>query len=72
MVCFLPPDRFEFLPMGRRRPWVIGAQAGLSLALLALTQVEDPASQISLLAAIGFFINSFAATQDVAVDGMGP
>ena len=28
-------DRFEYLPMGRRRPWVIGAQLGLSLALLA-------------------------------------
>ena len=27
-------DRFEFLPMGRRRPWVIGAQAGLTLSLL--------------------------------------
>jgi MFS transporter, PAT family, beta-lactamase induction signal transducer AmpG len=63
-------DRFEFLPMGRRRPWVIGAQACLSLSLLALTQVEDPATQIGLLSLIGFCINSFAATQDVAVDGM--
>ncbi len=25
-------DRYEFLPMGRRRPWVIGAQLGLSLS----------------------------------------
>ncbi len=32
-------DRYEFLPMGRRRPWVIGAQLGLSLAVLALTQI---------------------------------
>ncbi len=63
-------ERFEFLPMGRRRPWVLGAQIGLCLALLALTQVDDPAAQIGLLAAIGFAINCFAATQDVAVDGM--
>ncbi|MBT4520215.1 MAG: MFS transporter [Halieaceae bacterium] len=63
-------DRFEYLPMGRRRPWVIGAQAGLSLSFLALTQVEDPAAQIGLLSAIGFLVNCFAATQDVAVDGM--
>jgi PAT family beta-lactamase induction signal transducer AmpG len=63
-------DRYEFLPMGRRRPWVIGAQLGLSLALLALTFVERPAEQIGLLMLIGVLINSFAATQDVAVDGM--
>lgn len=63
-------DRYEFLPMGRRRPWVIGAQLGLSLSLLALMLVENPAEQIGLLMLIGVLINSFAATQDVAVDGM--
>ena len=63
-------DRYEFLPMGRRRPWVLGAQFGLSLALLALTFVERPAEQIGLLMLIGVLINCFAATQDVAVDGM--
>jgi PAT family beta-lactamase induction signal transducer AmpG len=63
-------DRYEFLPMGRRKPWVIGAQLGLSLALLALTFVERPAEQIGLLMLIGVLINSFTATQDVAVDGM--
>ena len=63
-------DRYEFLPMGRRRPWVIGAQLGLSLSLLALTLVERPAEQVGLLMLIGVLINSFAATQDVATDGM--
>jgi len=63
-------DRFEYLPMGRRRPWVLGAQAGLSIALLALVLVDDPSSQLGLLSAIGFLINAFAATQDVATDGM--
>ena len=63
-------DRYEFLPMGRRRPWVIGAQMGLSLSLLALMLVENPVEQIGLLMLIGVLINSFAATQDVAVDGM--
>lgn len=32
--------------------------------------VENPAEQIGLLMMVGVFINSFAATQDVAVDGM--
>ena len=63
-------DRFEYLPMGRRRPWVIGAQIGLSLSLLSLMLVETPADQVGLLMLIGVLVNSFAATQDVAVDGM--
>jgi len=63
-------DRFEFLSMGRRRPWVIAAQLGLCLSLLALMLVENPAEQIGLLMLVGVLINSFAATQDVAVDGM--
>jgi len=63
-------DRYEFLPMGRRRPWVLSAQLGLSLSLLALTLIERPAEQIGLLMIVGVLINSFAATQDVAVDGM--
>jgi PAT family beta-lactamase induction signal transducer AmpG len=63
-------DRYEFLAMGRRRPWVLGAQLGLSLSLLALMLIERPAEQIGLLMIIGVLINSFAATQDVAVDGM--
>ena len=63
-------DRYEFLAMGRRRPWVIAAQLGLSLSLLALILIENPAEQIGLLMIIGVIINSFTATQDVAVDGM--
>lgn len=63
-------DRFEFLRMGRRRPWVLGAQVGLTLSLLALMLIENPAEQIGLLMIVGVLINSFAATQDVAVDGM--
>ena len=63
-------DRFEFAPMGRRRPWVLGAQLGLSVSFLALVLVEDPVGQIGLLMAIGVLVNIFAATQDVAVDGM--
>ncbi|MCH7820865.1 MAG: MFS transporter [Proteobacteria bacterium] len=63
-------DRFEFLSMGRRRPWVLAAQLGLSLSLLTLMLVDRPAEQIGLLMMVGVLINIFAATQDVAVDGM--
>lgn len=63
-------DHFEFLPMGTRRPWVLGAQAGMVGSLLALMWIDEPAAQIGALTAIGFMINAFTATQDVAVDGM--
>ncbi|MGB5623950.1 MAG: MFS transporter [Gammaproteobacteria bacterium] len=63
-------DHYEFLPMGRRRPWVLAAQFGLTLSFLGLIFVERPADQIGLLMLMGVLINIFAATQDVAVDGM--
>jgi len=63
-------DRFSFLAMGRRRPWVIGAQFGLLIAMVAMSFVPDPINNIFLLTTAGFFVNVFAAMQDVAVDGM--
>ena len=69
-------DRFTFLPMGFRRPWVLALQSGLVLSLLALAAVgagfEDGIEGGSLLALTiaGATVNAFAATQDVAVDGM--
>jgi len=64
-------DKFTFAPMGRRRPWVIGAQTGLLLTFIALALLSpDPTSQYWLLAGLGFISNVFGALQDVAVDGM--
>ena len=63
-------DHWEFLPMGKHRPWVLGAQVGMVFSLLALTLLDDPLGQLGLLTAICFAINAFTATQDVAVDGM--
>ena len=63
-------DHYEFLPMGKRRPWVLVMQMGMVVSLFGLGVVEDPARQIGLLMAVGFVINTFTAAQDVAVDGM--
>jgi PAT family beta-lactamase induction signal transducer AmpG len=63
-------DRYQFLAMGSRRPWVLGAQLGMTLSFFSLILVENPAEQIGLLMILGLLINVFAATQDVAVDGM--
>jgi PAT family beta-lactamase induction signal transducer AmpG len=56
--------------MGRRRPWVLGAQLGMTLSFFGLVLVDNPADQVGLLTLLGLLINVFAATQDVAVDGM--
>ena len=63
-------DRYQFLAMGRRRPWVMGAQFGMTLSFFSLVLIDNPVEQIGLLMMLGLLINVFAATQDVAVDGM--
>ena len=66
-------DRFTFLPMGFRRPWVIALQGGLVLSLLALAFVGagyEAGDSLVALTVAGVVVNVFAATQDVAVDGM--
>ena len=63
-------DRFTFLPMGFRRPWVLFAQAGLTVSLVVLALTPFDVDAIAPLMVVGFVTNAFAATQDVAVDGM--
>ena len=63
-------DRFSFLPMGKRRPWVIFGQLGLIISLFCMAFVNDPLNNLSTLMAAGFFVSFFGAFQDVATDGM--
>lgn len=63
-------DRFRFPTLGGRRPWVMVAQTGLLVALLGLTMLGGTAEDLAFLTWSCFIINSFAAIQDVAVDGM--
>jgi len=60
-------DRFSFLSMGRRRPWVIIAQIGIFSGCLILSLGY---MDFYFILAVGFLINFCAAWQDVAVDGM--
>jgi MFS transporter, PAT family, beta-lactamase induction signal transducer AmpG len=63
-------DRFAYLPMGRRRPWVISAQAIIIVGLLVLA-IRNPGPQdIVALAGLAFAINLAVTFQDVAIDGM--
>lgn len=64
-------DRFTFFPMGFRRPWVIAAQSGLVLSLIALAVASSLGTpSIVMLTWFGFASNVFSASQDVATDGM--
>ncbi len=63
-------DRFTYRPMGRRRSWILVAQALMMLTLFLFAIVAPSASQIVLLAGFCFTLNICAAFNDVAVDGM--
>lgn len=63
-------DRYGYLPMGRRRPWLLCAGLGLLLTLLALAFVPDPLHHLGLFMAVSFIGNCFGAVQDVATDGL--
>ena len=63
-------DRYTWLPMGRKRPWVILGQVGLIASCIALAYVPDPLNNLNLFMAAGFLVSFFGAFQDVATDGM--
>ncbi len=63
-------ERFAYLPMGRRRPWLLAGQVGLVLSFLGLLLVPDPLHHLALLAAAVFVVNVFVVVQDVATDSL--
>lgn len=63
-------DRFTYRPMGRRRSWILTAQALMMATLFGLAIAGPSASQIVLLTGFCFALNLCATFNDVAVDGM--
>ena len=63
-------DRFTFLAMGRRRPWIIVGQSGLLIGMLAMAVANPGARDAALLGGFAFAINLASSIQDVAVDGL--
>lgn len=63
-------DRYTYLPMGRRRAWILAAQ-GVMIASLVIAALIGPAvGDVAILGAIGFTVNLATTYQDVAVDGL--
>lgn len=63
-------DRWTYLPMGRRRPWLLLAQTGMLASTLAMLAIDDPVSRIGLLTALCALLNLFVALQDLATDAL--
>jgi PAT family beta-lactamase induction signal transducer AmpG len=62
-------DRVSFGRFGRRRPYILLAELGMALSLLAMSFV-DPARSLGLFSVILFTHNLFAAAQDVGTDAL--
>ena len=63
-------DRYTYLPMGRKRPWVLVGQLGLVLSCIYMAYVPDPLNNLNQLMIAAFFVSCFGAFQDIATDGM--
>lgn len=63
-------DRYAYRPMGRRRAWILIAQASMVAVLLVLALIGATAKDIALLGGFCFALNTCAIFNDVAVDGM--
>jgi MFS transporter, PAT family, beta-lactamase induction signal transducer AmpG len=57
------------LGLGRRKTWILPMQALLMISC-ALAALVPPDRGLALLLALVFLMNLFAATQDIAVDGL--
>ncbi|MBK8876428.1 MAG: MFS transporter [Bacteroidetes bacterium] len=63
-------DRYTYLPMGRKRPWILLGQIGLVVSCISMAYIPDPLNNLNQLMIAGFFVSFFGAFQDVATDGM--
>lgn len=63
-------DRYAFLPMGRRRAWLVGAQLSMFLGLLICAIIGPDSNQVLTLSVFAFAFMLATTIQDVAVDGM--
>jgi MFS transporter, PAT family, beta-lactamase induction signal transducer AmpG len=63
-------DRFTYLPMGRRRPWIIGAQIMVIICLLFISLSPPEAGDTRMLAVFALIVNVAIGFQDVATDAL--
>jgi MFS transporter, PAT family, beta-lactamase induction signal transducer AmpG len=63
-------DRYTFLPMGRRRIWLLGAQSTMVIGLLVGAVLDPGARDVALLSALALAISAATTFQDVSIDSL--
>lgn len=63
-------DRYTWLPMGRRRPWLIGSQALIAFGLVLFALLAPPVTATVLVLGFTFAISALTAVQDTALDAL--
>jgi MFS transporter, PAT family, beta-lactamase induction signal transducer AmpG len=63
-------ERYTFLPMGRRRPWLLFGQFGIMCGLIGLSYVPDPLNNLTGLIIAVVCVHIFIMFQDIATDSL--
>ena len=63
-------DTMTIRSMGRRRPWIIGAELMMAVSLLGILAVGDLTENLRLLGWMFFVHNVFSSLQDVSTDAL--
>ena len=63
-------DTFTIRSMGRRRPWIIGAELMMAITLFGFVGMDDLSSNMRMIVYMYFLHNCFASLQDVCTDAL--
>ncbi|MBA2671733.1 MAG: MFS transporter, partial [Gemmatimonadetes bacterium] len=63
-------ERYTFLPMGRRRPWMLLGTLGGAAGYAAMALVSEPLGHLGLLTTFMVCGSLFLALQDIATDAL--
>lgn len=63
-------DRYAYLPMGRRRMWIVGAQSVIVLGCLLGLGLQPGGQDVFVLSCLAFAISLATTFQDVAIDSL--
>ena len=63
-------DRYQYRPMGKRKPWILIAQSGMILVLISMVLFIDPEKDIKSIAYMFLVYNIFTSLQDVSTDAL--
>lgn len=63
-------ERYTYLPMGRRRPWLLVGQLGIACSSIAFAWIDDPLHNVFLLSMLSLSVHIFIVIQDVSTDSL--